>query len=177
MPLVHGSFKHLLNNSLPLIILLGFLSHFYKNHFFKVTILIWIISGLWTWTFARTSYHIGASAIVYGLTSFIFFAGIIIKEKTHIAISLLVVFIYGSLVWGIFPIDYTMSWEGHLSGFLAGIVLAYFFKSELKQFYMKHPIVDENIDDEDDFDDFDFMEGSDSEIDKNATPWKRYGGF
>jgi len=75
------------------------------------------------------SVHIGASVVVYLLTSFLFFKGIWSKNYRLIALSLVIVFIYGSLVWGMFPIDQTMSWEGHLSGFLSGIGLAFYFKS------------------------------------------------
>jgi membrane associated rhomboid family serine protease len=152
MPLIHGDIQHIINNTIPLIVLISFLFHFYPTHCRKVVLLIWVTSGLWTWVFARPSYHIGASAVIYGLAAFIFFAGIIIKEKKHIAISLLVVFLYGSIIWGMFPIDLRQSWEGHLTGFLAGTALAFFYKQELRHTYYSPPVIIDE-DDEDDEDD------------------------
>lgn len=149
MPLIHADFQHLINNSIPLLILLTFLYQFYRKFFFKTWIFIWIASGLWTWVFARPSYHIGASALIYGLATFLFFAGIIIKEKRHIALSLIIVFIYGSLIWGIFPIDLELSWEGHLTGFIAGIVIAFFYKNDLRKEYISEVLIEDNEDDDD----------------------------
>ncbi len=151
MPLIHGDIGHIINNSVPLIILITFLFNFYTPHFKQIFFLIWITSGLWTWMFARPSYHIGASGLIYGLAAFIFFAGIIIKEKKHIALSLLVVFLYGSIVWGMFPINFMQSWEGHLSGFLSGMTFAYFYRKELKEKYLPpDPYPEEEDDDDDD---------------------------
>lgn len=151
MPFLHGDFGHLINNTLPMIVLVTFLYYFYKVFFLRVFFLIWFISGFWTWVFARPSYHIGASAVIYGLAAFIFFAGIFIKEKRHIAISMLIVFLYGSIVWGIFPIDIQTSWEGHLTGFISGIILAVFFRKELKDQYL----IPDSVSDEEDDDDND----------------------
>lgn len=151
MPLIHGDLKHILNNTVPLIVLVTFLYHFYNRFFIRIVLLLWLTSGLWTWVFARPSYHIGASAMIYGMASFIFFAGVILKEKRHIAVSLLIAFLYGSIVWGIFPIDIQQSWEGHLTGFLAGIVLAYFYKYELLETYK--PVINDGEDDDDEPDD------------------------
>jgi membrane associated rhomboid family serine protease len=152
MPFLHGDIGHIINNTIPLIVLTTFLYYFYSVFFIRVYILIWLISGIWTWVFARPSFHIGASAIIYGLAAFIFFAGIFIKEKKHTAISMLIVFLYGSIVWGIFPIDFQTSWEGHLTGFVAGIMLAIFFRKELKAQYLQAETIieEEENDDEDD---------------------------
>jgi membrane associated rhomboid family serine protease len=151
MPLLHGDIRHIINNTVPLIVLTTFLYHFYKRFFLRVYIMLWLTSGLWTWVIARPSYHIGASALIYGLAAFIFFAGILLKEKRHIAISFLIVFLYGSIIWGIFPIDLQQSWEGHLAGFLVGTTLAFYFSKELKTTY-KTVIVDDD-EDEDEEDD------------------------
>lgn len=151
MPLIHGDIKHILNNMTSLFVLVALLFNFFPKHAKFTLILIWLISGLWTWVLARTSFHIGASALIYGIASFIFFAGVIIKEKRYVAISLLVVFIYGSIVWGIFPMDVSYSWEGHLTGFVSGIVIAFYLKKELKDTYMEKTM---DIDDEDENDGF-----------------------
>jgi len=155
MPFIHGDLRHLFNNSVPLIVLISFLFHFFKKHFFKVFIWLWLLNGLWTWVFARESFHIGASGLVYAFSSFIFFSGIILHDKKHIALSLLIVFLYGSMIWGIFPIDKHISWEGHLTGFISGIVIAFYLKSELLEHYRKKLLFENDENDEDDEDDID----------------------
>ncbi|TAI49852.1 rhomboid family intramembrane serine protease [Flagellimonas allohymeniacidonis] len=129
-PFIHGSVEHLYNNTIPLAVLTAFLFHFYQKVAFKA--LFWgiLLSGLLTWLIGRSSYHIGASGLIYVLASFIFFKGIITKHYRWVALSLIVVFIYGSLIWYIFPIKDGISWEGHLSGFLTGLFLAFLLKVE-----------------------------------------------
>lgn len=130
-PLIHATderFEHLVNNSLPLLVLGTIMFSFYKEVAFKIIGWTWILSGFWVWLAARDSYHIGASGIIYGLSSFIFFSGVFRKYYKMMALSLLVVFLYGSMIWGIFPIEEGISWEGHLFGGLAGLLLAYYYR-------------------------------------------------
>lgn len=129
-PLIHADFKHLFNNSIPLIILGSALFYFYKEVAFKVSFWIYLMVGIWTWVSARESYHIGASGVLYGLFSFLLVSGFLRKNKNLISLSFTVIFLYGSLVWGIFPIDVKVSFEGHLWGFVAGIVLAFYYKRQ-----------------------------------------------
>jgi membrane associated rhomboid family serine protease len=128
-PLIHGSWEHLINNSIPLFVLIITLFYFYREVSFKVFILLYVVHGFWLWFFGRHSYHIGASGMIYGLGSFLFVSGIIRKNSHLLAISLLVVFLYGGMVWGIFPLIETVSWEGHLTGMVAGIVFAFFYRN------------------------------------------------
>jgi membrane associated rhomboid family serine protease len=127
-PFLHSSIEHLFGNSIPLLVMLASLFYFYEGIATKV--LLWgiFLTGLLTWTFARPSYHIGASGVVYFLVSFIFFSGVFRKYYRLAAVSLIVVFLYGSTVWYIFPIEEQISWEGHLSGFLVGFIFAFIFK-------------------------------------------------
>lgn len=127
-PWIHGSLEHLYNNTIPIVILIASLTYFYSNIAFRVLFLGVILSGALTWLIGRPSHHIGASGIIYVLASFIFFKGIITKHYRLVALSLLVVFLYGSLLWYIFPVKDGVSWEGHLSGFLTGLMLAVFVK-------------------------------------------------
>jgi membrane associated rhomboid family serine protease len=129
-PFIHGSVSHIFNNSIPLAVMLGSLFFFYKKIATKVLLLGTVLTGVLTWIFARPAYHIGASGVVYFLVSFIFFSGIFRKYYRLIALSLAVVFLYGSMIWYIFPIEEAISWEGHLSGFLVGLLFAYLFKNE-----------------------------------------------
>lgn len=123
-PFIHGSVEHLYNNTIPLAVLTAFLFYFYRRAALGTLLLGILLSGILTWLIGRPSYHIGASGIIYVLASFIFFKGIFAKHFRLVALSLVVVFIYGSMIWYIFPIKDGISWEGHLSGFIAGFVLA-----------------------------------------------------
>ena len=125
-PFIHSGVKHLWHNTVPTIVLSAALFYFYRTISWRVLLWIVILSGLGTWLIGRSSYHIGMSGVIYGLASFLFFKGIRAKHFRLIALSLLVVFLYGSLVWGTLPLDEKISWEGHLSGFIGGMVLGVF---------------------------------------------------
>ena len=123
-PLLHGGFSHLIGNSLPLLVLGTVMLHLYPNSALKVIPAAYLGPGIAVWLFARASVHVGASGLVYGLVSYIFVAGLIRRDKRAIAASLLVCFLYGTLVWGILPIKPGVSWETHLAAGLIGLVLA-----------------------------------------------------
>jgi len=124
-PFLHGDFQHLVNNSLALLVLLPILFFFYRKQAFLVIVLGILFSGLGTWLLGRPSYHIGASGLIYVLVSFIFFKGIFTKYYRLMAVSFLVVLLYGGMVWYMFPeIENEISWEGHLSGFVTGLAMA-----------------------------------------------------
>lgn len=127
-PFIHGSWKHLISNTFPFLILGTALFMFYKELAFKVLFWIYIGGGLWLWSFGRHANHIGASGVVYGLFAFLAFSGMVRQHKPLIALSLLVIFVYGSMIWGVFPLDVKISWEGHLSGLAWGVLLSFFFK-------------------------------------------------
>ena len=128
-PFIHGDWKHLINNSVPLLVLMPTLLFFYRSIALEVLMWSWLTSGLWLWTIGRPSFHIGASTIVYALASFLFFSGLIRRHTRLMAISMFVVFLYGGMVWGILPMKSHISWEGHLSGAFAGLILAYWFRN------------------------------------------------
>lgn len=129
-PFIHGDISHLYNNSLPLLFLLAAVRYFYREISLKVVFWGILFSGFFTWAFGRESYHIGASGLVYVLVSFIFFKGILTKYFRLIALSLVIVMVYGGMVWYMFPdVKDGISWEGHLGGFLSGWMLAYLFKT------------------------------------------------
>ncbi len=124
MPLVHSDFKHLIANSIPLLVMGTGILFFYRSLNYRVFIIIWIVSGICLWIGGRPSYHIGASGIVYGLAAFLFFSGAIRRDPRLASISLIVVFLYGGMIWGIFPIWPAISWEGHLFGGISGFACA-----------------------------------------------------
>jgi membrane associated rhomboid family serine protease len=130
-PFIHADIKHLFNNSLPLFFLSTALFYFYSEVAFRVFSWTYFLTGLLVWFAGRTAWHIGASGLVYGLASFLFFSGIIRRYFRLIALSLLIVFLYGSMVWGIFPGTYKdVSWESHMLGFFSGVVLSVWYKNE-----------------------------------------------
>lgn len=130
---LHGNWKHLISNSVPILILGTSLYYFYRPIANKILLILLFSTGLLTWCGARGGVHIGASALVYGLCFFLMLSGFLRRDRKLIIISLVVVFLYGSLVWGLYPkyaIENNISWEGHMSGFVMGIVLAFFYKNE-----------------------------------------------
>lgn len=127
---VHGNFNHLFNNAIPLLILGSALFYFYKPIALKVVVWIVLMGGFWTWIMARESYHIGASGLIYGLFSFLLLSGFIRLNKQLISLSFFVVIVYGSMVWGIFPVKLNISYEAHFWGFVSGIVLAIFYRKQ-----------------------------------------------
>jgi len=130
-PLIHADFKHLFNNSLPLLLLSIALFYFYSEIALSVFSWTYILTGVLVWLGGRDAWHIGASGLVYGLASFLFFSGIIRRYFRLVALSLLVVFLYGEMVWGLFPGIYkNISWESHMLGFVSGIVLAVWYRKE-----------------------------------------------
>ena len=129
-PLIHSDVNHLLSNSLPVIILCLIIFNFYSQIAKKILIYLYFISGLWLWCIGRESFHIGASGLIYAMASFLFFSGILRKNSQLSAVALLVIFIYGGLFWGLFPIHKNVSWEGHLTGFIAGILVSFIFRKD-----------------------------------------------
>ena len=130
-PFIHSDMEHLYHNSIPLLVLSMALFYFYRPIAWKILGYGVLLSGLITWFIARPAYHIGASGLIYVLMSFILFKGIFAKYFRLIALSLLVVFLYGSMIWYVFPIKEQMSWEGHLSGLVVGLLFAIIFRKSI----------------------------------------------
>ncbi len=129
-PLLHAGWEHLIGNTIPLIVLGYLLFNAYKGIAGKVFWFVYLLNGALLWFFAREAFHLGASGVVYGLASFLFFSGMIRRHPQLAMISFLVVFLYGSMVWGIFPFDPQVSWEAHLYGGLTGLILSVVFRKE-----------------------------------------------
>lgn len=129
-PLIHGDWKHLLDNSMPVLLLSLALFYFYRDIAYKIWGLIYLLGGIMLWGVGREAFHIGASGLIYGLAAFLFLSGFIRRVRSLTAISLLVVFWYGSMVWGLLPFDYEVSFEAHITGAISGIVLAILYRDE-----------------------------------------------
>ncbi len=132
-PLIHSGISHLFANTVPLFVLGACLFYFYREIAFKTFVLIYFLTGISVWLGGREAYHIGASGVVYGLASFLFFSGIFRRDIRLMAITMFVTFIYGSMVWGVFPEMFpekNISWESHLWGLVVGMVLAFYYRKE-----------------------------------------------
>jgi len=127
-PLIHGDFSHLISNTFPIIVLGWIVFFFYPKISFFLFTFVYIITGLLVWLLAREVYHIGASGLVYGFVSFLFFSGIFRRDNKSVALALIITFLYGGLVWGVLPGMKGISWESHLFGAIAGLVAAYIFR-------------------------------------------------
>ena len=129
-PFIHKDFTHLLNNSYPILILGVMLFYFYREIASQIFVWLFFITGFWLWIIGRPVYHIGASGIIYALAAFLLVSGVVRKNQRLSAVALIVIFLYGSMVWGVFPTNKSISWEGHLSGLFAGIIVGLFYKNE-----------------------------------------------
>lgn len=130
-PFIHGDGLHLLHNSLPLLVLSTALFYFYDSISFKILLYGTLLTGIFTWSIGRESYHIGASGVIYMLFGFLSLKGMISKHFRLLSLSFFVIFTYGSLVWYVAPIEHKISWEGHLSGLVTGILFAFVFKKDI----------------------------------------------
>lgn len=130
-PFIHGDMKHLFNNSIPLFVLSMSLFYFYRSISWQLLFFGLLLTGLLTWILGRPSYHIGASGIIYFLAAFLFFKGVFSRYYRLIALSLIVVFLYGGMLWYVTPVDPEISWEGHLSGLLTGFLFSLIYKRNI----------------------------------------------
>lgn len=129
-PFIHSDWKHLFSNIVPFYILGTSIFYFYKESALKVFIINYLLSGICLWFGGRSAYHIGASGVVYSMATFIFISGIIRRSQQLLTLALTVALIYGNMVWGLFPIRFDISWEGHLWGALSGFMLAIVYRHE-----------------------------------------------
>lgn len=149
-PLLHGSFEHLFANTLPLLVLGTLLLYGYQRARWLAIGLIWILSGLGVWLVGRDSTHIGMSGVSHGLMFFLFIAGLVRRDRLSVALSMIAFFLYGGMVWGIFPAEAGVSWEYHLFGALAGVLTAILLrKLDAPAAVKRYAWEDEAVEDED----------------------------
>lgn len=132
-PLIHSpnGFSHIINNSIPMLVLTWALYYFYKRLASSVMFVVWVTTGLCVWMSGQEfSNHIGMSGVIYGLAGFLFLSGVLRDHRNLMALSLFVVFEYGSMIWGVFPIKEGVSWESHLWGAIVGLVVAYVLRAD-----------------------------------------------
>jgi hypothetical protein len=127
-PFIHSGFNHLMSNSIPFFILMFMLIYYYRRISYQIFFLLYFLSGITVWFAGREAWHIGASGVVYAMAAFHFVSGIIRNDVRLLTFSVVVVFLYGGLIWGVFPIDPKVSWEGHLWGAVSGVVVAFYYR-------------------------------------------------
>ena len=132
-PFIHASFFHIISNTLPLLVLSFLLFAFYPKQAWFVILLSIVLGGIAVWLVARPAAHVGASGLIYALAAFLVTAGFLARSFTTLIVSILVVLLYGGLVWGVFPSRPWVSWEGHLFGAAAGILLAFLLKKNIQK--------------------------------------------
>jgi len=147
-PLIHGSLSHVVSNSLPILVMLTILLYIYPKSAPLVLIVLYIGSGLIVWLIARPAWHFGASGLTHGLMFFLFTIGVLRRDALASVFAMIVFFLYGGMVWGIFPRDPAISFEYHLAGAALGVLLAFL----LRNFDAKPPVKHYDWEDEDDED-------------------------
>lgn len=136
-PLVHGDWDHLLNNSLPILVLGTMFFYFHHKNSLEIILMMYFMTGIWLWLFGRPVYHIGASGIVYSLAAYHITYGFVLRNPPMLALTFLVLLLYGSMVWFLLPVDISISWEAHLCGAMSGTLLAIYYGKEYKKSQLK----------------------------------------
>lgn len=127
-PFIHGSYGHLINNSVPFLVGATIITYFYRRIALSAILLIWLLTGALVWVFAKPAFHIGASGVVYGMISFIFWAGLFNRDRQSIVLSLIILFVYSGMFYGVLPNQPGVSWESHLLGGMVGILTAWLLR-------------------------------------------------
>jgi membrane associated rhomboid family serine protease len=131
-PFLHGNLPHLIANTIPFLTLGWFVMLRETSDFFVVTAITMVVSGLGVWLFGSPGFHIGASGVIFGYLGFLLARGYFERNIPSILLSLIVGFLYGGAIWGVLPLQYGVSWEGHLFGFIGGILAARFLTQRKK---------------------------------------------
>ncbi|KAA3596860.1 MAG: rhomboid family intramembrane serine protease [Candidatus Scalindua sp. AMX11] len=127
-PFLHASLRHVMVNTIPLATLGGFVILQGRRLFFEITIIIILVSGSLLWLFGRSSYHVGASGLIFGYFGYLVVRAWYDRSLRSFLIAFFTIFLFGGMMWGLLPTLSPVSWEGHLFGLLAGILAAYIEK-------------------------------------------------
>lgn len=149
MVFLHSDVNHLFANMIPLFLLSFGTFYYFPGKALSIIILLTISTAILTWVIGRDGNHIGTSGLVYALAFFLVAISIIKMETSMLAFTLVIIFLYGSMIWGFFPQlfpDKHISWEGHLAGALSGFIAAIIYRKEGPQ--KKEFFLDEEEDDD-----------------------------
>lgn len=132
-PFIHSQdIMHLINNSVPLFVGMAMILFFFRRIAGKAIFLIYLLTGIGVWLFGRPVLHIGASGVIYGLISFIFWNGIFRRNMKSIVLALIILMLYSGMFLGILPNQPGISWESHLIGAIVGIIVSYIFRKQIE---------------------------------------------
>ncbi len=129
-PFLHFGISHVLLNTLPFIVLGGFVILQGTRQFVELSLFVIFLGGIAIWLFGRSSYHVGASGLIFGYFGFLVASGWYDRRLSSFLVAFLTLFLYGGILWGLLPIFPHLSWEGHFFGLLSGILGARFVKSK-----------------------------------------------
>lgn len=166
-PLVHGSLQHIFNNTFAILILASFLYYGYPKSWYKVVALVWMLSGVGVWLFARQATHIGASGLTHGLFFFLFVVSIFRRDKSSVAIMMIAFLLYGGMTMSIFPREEGISFEYHFFGAIAGVIAALIWrnndpKPKVKRYEWEGKDIDDDLEFEQEWQEQDIHENEDT---------------
>ncbi|MEM8583551.1 MAG: rhomboid family intramembrane serine protease [Bacteroidota bacterium] len=144
-PFFHGGWGHLLSNSFPMVTLTGLLIFFFPKRWPAIGAFLWLGTGALTWLIAdlellfsgSRGVHIGASGVVFAVAAYLSVSGFVRRNFRILALSLIVIFYYGSMFAGVLPGREGISWESHLAGAIIGVMAAFFFKNQLEDYELE----------------------------------------
>lgn len=145
-PLLHADWQHLAANTVPALVLGFLVSLAGVARFVWATAIIWILGGVGTWLIgdlgsAYETNHIGASGLIFGWLTFLLVFGFFVRNAVQITIGIVVLFVYGGILWGVLPGTFGVSWQGHLCGAVAGVIAAYLLsKPERETRRLRRPV-------------------------------------
>lgn len=151
-PLVHADVEHLVSNVFALFLLFFLIALQFYPVMWKLLFFSYILPGVFTWLVGREAMHIGASGLVYALTTYIFFTGFLVGNLSLIAMSLLAIFLHSGFIWGLLPVDHQISWETHLGGFITGLLFSLVFYKKIRSLHPEPPEMEENSEEENEID-------------------------
>lgn len=132
-PLLHADWDHLTANSVPFLVLGFLVTAGGIGQFAGVTTIIWLASGVGTFLIGQSGVHLGASGVIFGFLTFLLVRGVFVRSLPQILIAVVVLAVYGSVLWGVLPSQAGISWEGHLSGAVGGILAAWLVGRALRE--------------------------------------------
>lgn len=152
-PMIHSTenMYHIFENTIALLFFGTLLFYFYRKIAWKTIISGWLLTHGLVWLLAAPVYHVGMSGEIYAIAFFLLTGSVIRKNRQLTGVTFLIIFLYGSIFWGLFPLIPSVSWESHAFGALAGIVIGIYYRKTIpSQVFIEPPLTDDPADDAED---------------------------